>query len=269
MAGLILCQEVNVRSPYYVPELGVHLYTGEELSYFIFNHVLLIPDDFLEERLFVFLGELGYARLEERLRGYRGGDIYEVLPVILQEIRYYSSPELFRFDKTLETLRAMPEAERRKAKGDYLFGEGLYHYALREYEDILAMDAVKLGDANFTGQVWHNMGSVYARMEAVREAMRCYRRAYSLLHDEKILEEIYALCQLSAGVTLPEELKAEISPEQEEKFRRRFSERERQAVFEGKALEAAALRDRPPEERADAYARLLENWKNEYRRNQV
>ena len=68
MSGLILCREKTVTHPYYVTELGIHLYTGEELSYFICHNILLIDEDFLDERLFDFLEQLGETRLCERAR---------------------------------------------------------------------------------------------------------------------------------------------------------------------------------------------------------
>ena len=68
MSGLILCREKTVTHPYYVKELGIHLYTGEELSYFICHNILLIDEDFVDERLFDFLEQLGETRLCERAR---------------------------------------------------------------------------------------------------------------------------------------------------------------------------------------------------------
>ena len=49
MSGLILCRDKTVTHPYYVTELGLHLYTGEELCYFIYNDILLIGEGFLDD----------------------------------------------------------------------------------------------------------------------------------------------------------------------------------------------------------------------------
>ena len=51
MSGLILCRDKTVTHPYYVKELGLHLYTGEELCYFIYHNILLIGEEFLDEPL--------------------------------------------------------------------------------------------------------------------------------------------------------------------------------------------------------------------------
>ena len=68
MGGLILCRNIPVKHPYYVQELGLYLYTGEELSYYIYNHALLIPEEFPDEGLYPFLEEIGQGALAERIR---------------------------------------------------------------------------------------------------------------------------------------------------------------------------------------------------------
>lgn len=122
MSGLILCREKTVTHPYYVKELGLHLYTGEELSYFIYHNILLINEEFLDERLFDFLEQLGETKLCERARRLKEqAGLFDVLYLLLQELRYYSTAELFAFRHRLEELSECSFSARLKAKGDYLF----------------------------------------------------------------------------------------------------------------------------------------------------
>ena len=55
--SLLLCRQEHVKRPYFVEAMGVHLYSSQELSYVIFNHPLLVLDDFIDERLLTFLRE--------------------------------------------------------------------------------------------------------------------------------------------------------------------------------------------------------------------
>ena len=41
MGSLILCRSAVAKHPYYVPELGIRIYSGEELSYFIYHNLML------------------------------------------------------------------------------------------------------------------------------------------------------------------------------------------------------------------------------------
>jgi tetratricopeptide (TPR) repeat protein len=270
MGGLILCQTIPVRHPYYVPELGLHLYTGEELSYYLYNHALLLPEDFPDDSLFPFLEELGQGALAERLRRYRGQTPQsEALVLILQELKYYSGSELFAFRKQMETLALQPEHEREKSRADELFRRGRYYGALHAYEELLGKGSELKADSSFIGKIWHNRGSVLARMQNYREARESYRKAYSFLVDEVILEELWVLSRLSPEAPFPEDLKGLTTPAQEEKFERHFRDREQQAIFEGKGLEAMTLKDAPASAIREEAEKLLESWKDEYRRNQV
>ncbi len=266
MAGLILCRDCAVKHPYYVTELQLHLYTGEELSYYIHNYVTLIREDFLNERLYQFLNELGYVKLEQKLRSYENrASLHEKLVLILQEILYYSNSELFAFKRQLDRMAELPEAEQRKARGDGLFQFGHYHQALREYDDILASGGDFSPSGDFAGRVWHNRGSAYARLENYTAAMECYLKAYACLGETSILEELFALCRLCPGLVLPPEIKQVMTPSLQAAYEQRFASRQQQAIFEGKALEAQALQDKPGAAKAEAYREMLEAWKTEYR----
>ncbi len=270
MSGLILCREKNVRHPYYVAELGIHLYTGEELSYFVYHNILLINEDFLNDKLFDFLDELDQQKLTERLRRLKEqAGLFDALYVLLQDLHYYSGAELFQFRKQLEQLSEMTYSVRLRDKAGYLFRREQYYSALRVYDQILAEDAPELSDAEFVGGIWYSKGSCYARMENYSEALESYLKAYALLREVTMLESIYALRLFDSSLSIPEEILSLIPEEQAEQFRSNFEERKKLAVYQGKALEAAALADKPSEERGDDYLSLIHQWKEEYRRNQV
>lgn len=270
MSGLILCREKTVTHPYYVTELGLHLYTGEELSYFIYHNILLINEDFLDERLFEFLVQLGQDKLEERVRRLKEQvGLFDVLYVLLQELHYYSSAELFQFHKQLEQLSTATYGARMKAKGDYLFECGQFYNALRVYDIVLAQDSRELSDSDFVAKVWNNKGACYARMESYGEAMKCLEKAYLLSRNTALLEKIYVLGELMGGEKLPPAAEDVITPEMRRQFKSNLEDHRRLALYTGKALEVASLEDKPASKRSRAYMELLARWKEEYRKNQV
>ena len=66
MSGLILCNDTKVKNPFPVAELGISLYSAEELAYYIYNYVFLLEADFISEPLLYFIGtELAMPRLED------------------------------------------------------------------------------------------------------------------------------------------------------------------------------------------------------------
>ena len=45
--GLILCSKNEAKKPYFIEELSVNIYSIEELCYIIYEHPLLVIDNFL------------------------------------------------------------------------------------------------------------------------------------------------------------------------------------------------------------------------------
>ena len=269
MSGLILCRDKTVTHPYYVKELGLHLYTGEELSYFIYHNILLINEEFLDERLFEFLEQLGESKLCERARRLREqAGLFDVLYLLLAELRYYSAAELFAFRRQLEELSESSYSARMKAKGDYLFECGQFYHAIRVYDQVLEQNGRELADPDFVAKIWHNKGCCNARLEIFDEAMYCMDKAYQLTKDSALLEKMFVLSELGGG-HIPRAADEVISGNMRRQFRAALDDRKKLAMFTGKALEVVAIRDKDPGEQAEAYRALLDRWKEEYRRNQA
>ena len=269
MSGLILCREKTVTHPYYVTELGLHLYTGEELCYFIYNDILLIGEDFLDERLFDFLEQLGEEKLADRARRLKEqAGLFDVLYLLLQELHYYNTAELFAFRRRLEELNGSSFSARLKAKGDYLFECGQYYHAIRVYDQVLEQDARELSDSEFVAKSWHNKGCCNARLEMFDEAMYCMDKAYQLSRSTALLEKMFVLSELG-GIGIPRAADELISGGMRKQFRTNLEDHKKMAMFTGKALEVVNASDKSADEQAEAYRTLLARWKEEYRRNQI
>lgn len=270
MGNLILSRSRRAEHPYFVEELGIHLYTGEELSYFIYHNLMLIDDNFLDERLFRFIGqELGMNGLEMKLRKWvKQADQAELLMVILQDIHYYSSAELFAFKEELARIAKAGPAELMKEKADYLMGLRQYYGAIRLYDRIFTLKSDELMSEGFRGNVWFNKGSALAGIFSFDQAVDCYEKAYRLLNNDEALKRMFFIHLLDGLVRFPEELYSEIPSETIYKWKEEFEESRRHARYEGKALETAGLMEKDNIRRTAGFRRLIRTWKAEYRRNQ-
>ena len=56
--SLILCRQEPVTVPLYIEDLGIHLYSSQELCYVIYNNPLLVLEGFIDKRLTEFLRPL-------------------------------------------------------------------------------------------------------------------------------------------------------------------------------------------------------------------
>ena len=54
MNDITLCT-MHTEKPYYIKEINKNIYSIEELSYYLFNYLYLIDDQFFSEGLILFL----------------------------------------------------------------------------------------------------------------------------------------------------------------------------------------------------------------------
>lgn len=265
MSGLIYCREPEVTEPYYVRELGLYLYSAEELSYYIVNYVLLLPRDFIGERLYRFLGtQLRRPELEGKLRKWMSQtpDLYQGLLMLLQDLHYYGDEELNAFRQRLEELRQSGPMELLKKKGDFFLDVRQYGNALRTYDQILGERG---SDADFLARIWHNRGVACVQMMQMEEAMDCFLRAWQTLKSESIAREIFTLYCIEPGMTMPGDVAESVSGELQYRWKEEIDAFEKNAAYMGKAREIAEAFEKDVIRRREALRELLSGWKQEYR----
>ncbi len=270
MGNLILTKSHKAGSPYFAEKLGINIYTGEELSYFIYNYYMLLDDDFLEDRLFNFIErELEMSDLSAKLRKWRGRVSYEeLLLVILQDIHYYGSKELTDFYARLESMSREGTEYVIKEKADYLVNMGHSYEGLRLYDRLQAGKSEKNMPAHFAAAIHYNKAVALARIYANRGAMREFSRAYALEKDEKSLKSMVFLTCLEPGLALPEDIEDDVTEEQRAAWQLEYEDIKNRALFQGKALEADSAMELDDIKRPQRMEQLLEAWKAEYVRCQ-
>ena len=240
MSGLIYCREPEVTEPYYAKETGLSLYSAEELSYYIVNYLLLLPKDFIGERLYRFLGrQLGLAGLEGRLRRFmsQGADMSQGLFVLVSELRYYREEELLQFKEKLEEYKHAGPMELLKQRGDFFLDVCQYGNAIHAYDQILREPSQ---DAEFLAGVWHNRGAACAQLWQYAEAMECFVRAWHTLSLDSIAKEIFVLYWMKPELlSIPEEIKASVRGETQYRWKEELDAFQKNAAYMGKAEEIA------------------------------
>ena len=270
MGHFILCREAPAEHPLYIEELDINIYTGEELSYYIYNNlVLIMGEDFINDKLLRFIAEeLKKPTLALKLQRWaKNSSQGELLLVILQDLRYYRSEELVDFSERVSRVANASTAERVKQRADNLFGKRRFYEAIALYDRLLPPNGVEPEDPDFTGRIWYNRGSALCGLFSFDQAVESYTTAYQLLGDEDILKQIYMVGKVDGLVRLPDDLLGRVPELTVEKWKDEFDEAASQISYEGRALDVACLKEKDKIRRAAGLQNLVLGWKKEYRRS--
>ena len=222
MEQVYLCGNVAAK-PLYIRELGIYVYSAEELSYVIFNNSLLIDESFFSEELKSFLrDEMKLPAVADKLDRYYTSpqDRDSVLAMLLREIGYYSEPEITKFVEAQARLRRLGPAERLKEKGDLLMEKNRCESAIRAYGSILSRRREYRVSKEASAVILQHMGVAYLRMGYGEEAMECLQTAWNETGREEYLEQMYELCA-QRGLPFPPELEG-ITTEQMTRWENKY-----------------------------------------------
>lgn len=266
--SLLLCRQAEVRHPYFMESLGIHLYSFQELSYVIYHHPLLVMDGFVEENLFVFLrDELNQGflalKLERWLKSSENPD--ETLTLILQECGYCTSAEIMKFRQQIDAFRKKHPAELAKLKADEIFGLRQYGRAAELYQELLEYPSDSYVNDSFRGRIWNNLASCYARMYHLEQAFDAYEKAYLRLSEERILEELYQLTKIDSRLKLGERLNNLMTDELRASCDEKRRLAEENAAKSEQVGELELLFRQEAAKRQEGEKELLRKWKQEYR----
>ena len=267
--SLLLCRQEPVTAPFYIEELGIHLYSSQELCYVIFNHPLLVMEDFVDVRLTGFIrSQLRLPFLAERLEKWLEGrgPSDELLFLILQECFYYSPQEQTKYRQQVTGFRRLPEEEYRKKRADYFYELKLYGKALSMYEKILDSGREKKLSAEFKGKVWNNIAACYTKLFCYQKAMHAYDCAYCEDAGPEYLRQMFLLSLMEPGIEMKEKYQELTGEAEKEKWLEEAVKAQTEAGQEGAVTRILQLFEKDPVKRLAGASELLNQWKLEYRR---
>ena len=96
MSNVILCLGTYATTPYFVTESCVHLYSIEELCFYVYNKAFLLDDSFVCEKLVDWIEkELELTKVAQTLRTVMGKKdaLGNLVRVLNNEVGFYSEQE--------------------------------------------------------------------------------------------------------------------------------------------------------------------------------
>ena len=171
--------------PYYIKEIGINVWSLEEINYYVYNHMDLVYASFFSEELFAFLEDgLGERALALELREIEknGASVQDFISCLFKESGYYSAPELAEVSAFVMGMDLITPPERLKVGADKLFLREKYIQAKTAYLEILEGRKTEENPASdtFYAGVAFSVGLCYARLFLCRNAIEYFNMAYGI-----------------------------------------------------------------------------------------
>lgn len=197
MNDIILCT-THTEKPFYIKEINKNIYSIEELSYYLFNYLYLIDDQFFSDGLINYIeNELKQTTIAAGIRQIiaNKGLLGEKIAFLIKNSGYYTEKEAEKLENHLVQLSSKTSAERVKAKADILMDTEKYNMAINFYNSILNKAINNELPERFYGDVYNNLGVAYTRLFEYEQAAAAFRCAYRLNKTAESLESII-MCDL-------------------------------------------------------------------------
>lgn len=188
MGRLILCYEKKAEKPYYVKTMNLHLYTLEELCYFLYDNLYWLDETVVNDELSDWIvTQLELKDLEQSLATNRG-NLQQYVLLILNYAGYNSGEDMVDANNRLLERNEQSEFEKSLGRALHFLQCKLYMEAIMEYKKLLDGN-----EENQLDKIYNNMGNAYAGLFVFKEAAKCFHQAYQISKDETIFHNmIYA-----------------------------------------------------------------------------
>lgn len=194
MSNVLLCQSALAKNPYYVKEACVHLYSVEELCYFVYHYAYILDDSFVSQKMADWLrAELGLEKLASKVEVIRTkkGTLGNLVRLLNNEIGYYSEDEWVALLEDIDNNSKMSLPQRRKIRADGLLKSERFAQALEEYENLIYEGDIT--DPSFKAKIYHNLGVCAAKLFMFEKAAQYYEKAYeTYANSESYVEMLCA-----------------------------------------------------------------------------
>lgn len=204
MGILYLCSHGLAFVPYYIETIALNIYSLEELCYYLKQNIDLVEPSFINDDLLVWIKEeLKLSVLAEKLYELKKEDasLSEFIGTIAEGCNYCTKEEIEKMKEAVADFENKNETECRKIRADRLLQKKRYGASILEYRKLLRIPEIS---ASFAGDIYHNLGTAYARLFLFQEAAVCYEKAFAKNGNPLSASQQQEALKLLSGEMFPE-----------------------------------------------------------------
>lgn len=202
MNTVILCSGNYAKTPYYIAEEDLRLYSVEELCYYLYKNAFLLQEDFFTDELLSWIGqELGLSSWADTLKEYRGKEdvLFSSIQYLFLMTGYFGKEECEKVYRILQDGSRLSVQERKKMRADAYCKRQKYAMAISEYEEILRTCPEE--DVKLCARLYHNMGVCLAGMFVFDKAADCFKKAFHAYPNTESYVQLLASLKLGCSQT--------------------------------------------------------------------
>lgn len=274
MGDLLFCKQPVAEFPYFIEGISLNIYSLEELCYFIMNNAYLLDRNIMSEELCTWIEmQMKEPEVADNLRNVisSNGSLDAFVLLILNACSFCTKEEKQQIVLEISLMEQKSDFECNKIRADKLMENEKYLRAIYEYKRLLNSEDANTENDILIGNIYHNLGTAYARLFLFMDAIDAYEKAYSMnqkktslkallmayrcVHDEEGFENT-ARKNLLTDIEIAE-IKNEVSV---------ASRNERTVNFEEQLEAIAMIADRDKRKYKAEIEKIILDWKEQYRR---
>ncbi len=209
MGELLLCSHGLASVPYYIEDIALNVYSLEEMCCYLKQNIELVEPSFMDDELIYWIQtELKLLPLANRLQKLKsnGGSLSEFVKTLAEGCSYCTREEIDKMQEEVADFENKSETECRKIRADRLLQKKRYCAGIIEYKRLLDIPGVS---GMLAGNIYHNLGTAYARLFFFQEAADCYKKAFERNKNPLSQKQQQMAEKLAGGMVLPVKAAAE------------------------------------------------------------
>lgn len=186
MDRVLFCAGSYATIPYYFENLGLRVYSAEELCYVLKENAFLLDKELLDRKLVRWIEDsLELRDLAAMLYPllHRKDTVAAFVDTILRYVQFYGEDEILGTAEILKVGANLNTYEKLKSRVDHMVENGRYALALSEYDALL--EQIPEGEKQLTSNLLHNKGVALCGLFLFEEAASCFLQAQELFPDRE------------------------------------------------------------------------------------
>lgn len=200
MENVILCNGSYAQTPYLLEEENLHIFSIEELCYFLYKNAFLIQEDFFSDSLLDWIEkELHLEEWSSQLKIFRkkGEPILRSIEFLFQISGFYGEEQIRQVRSILKDSGKLTVMERKKLRADSYYKRRCFLKAAAGYEQLLK--EVPSDQVKFRAKLYHNLGVCFAAMFFYEKAAEYFKEAFRLYPNTETYVQYLAAFKLGSS----------------------------------------------------------------------